>query len=92
MESIYDGVEDQCGRTAMTDTGRMVPAIEGDEAGRPWVEFSGDWLYRVDVPERAFALPLGDMGDIYHVQHFHIGGKLLLSPYVRRAGLIVSSP
>ena len=43
----------------MTDTGRVVPAIEGDRAGRPRVEFWGDWLYHVDVPERAFALPLG---------------------------------
>ena len=31
MESVNDGIKDQCSRTAMTDTGRMVPAIEGDQ-------------------------------------------------------------
>ena len=72
----------------MTDTGRMVPAIEGDRAGRPWVEFWGDWLYRIDVPERAFALPLGDMGNVYHLTVLTWGG-LLLSPCVRRTGLLV---
>ena len=34
------------------DTGRMLPAIESDRAGRPWVELWSDWLHRVDVPER----------------------------------------
>ena len=43
----------------MMDTGRMVPVIEGDRAGRPWVEFWGDWLYRIDVPECTLALPSG---------------------------------
>ena len=73
----------------MTDTGWMVPAIEGDWAGRPWVEFWGDWLYRIDVPEHGHALPLGDMGSIYHVHHFDLRGKLLLSPCVRQMGLLV---
>ena len=67
----------------------MVPAIKSDWAGRPWVELWGDWLHRVDVPERAFALPLGDMGSVYHVHCFNLGGGLLLSPCVRRMGLLV---
>ena len=46
----------------MMDTGRMVPAIEGDQTGRPWVEFWDDWLYRIDIPESMVALPLGVMG------------------------------
>ena len=67
----------------------MVPAIESDRAGRPWVEFWGDWLYRIDVPERTFVLPLGDMGSVYHFHHFNLWGKLLLSPCVRWSGLLV---
>ena len=42
------------------------------------VELWGDWLYHVDVPECALALPLGDMGYIYHVYHFNLGGGILL--------------
>ena len=52
----------------------MVPAIEGDRTGGPWVELWGDWLHRVDVPECTLALPLGDMGGVYHVHHFDLGG------------------
>ena len=73
----------------MTDTGRMVPAIESDRAGRPWVKFWGDWLHHVDVPERTLPLPLGDMGSVYHVHRFDLRGKLLLSPCVRWPGLLV---
>ena len=73
----------------MTDTGQMVPAIKGDRAGRPWVEFWGDWLYRIDVPERVLVLPLGDMGTVYHVHRFDLRGKLLLSPCVRWTGLLI---
>ena len=29
------------------------------------------------------ALPLGDMSDVDHVHCFDLGGKFLLSPYVR---------
>ena len=50
VKSVDDGVQDQCGRTAMTDTGRVVPAIESDRTRRPWVELWGDWLHRIDVP------------------------------------------
>ena len=73
----------------MTDTGRMVPAVEGDRAGLPRVELWGDWLHRVDVPERAFSLPLGDMGSVYHVHCFNLGRELLLSSCVRGTGLLV---
>ena len=66
----------------------MFPAIKSDQAGRPWVEFWGDWLYRIDVPERTLALPLGDMGSVYHVHRFDLGG-LLLSSCVRWTGLLV---
>ena len=89
MESINDWVKDQCGWTAMMDTGQMVPTIESYRAGRPWVELWGDSLHRVDVPERAFAPPLGDMGSVYHVHCFYLGGGLLLSPCVRWPGLLV---
>ena len=67
----------------------MVPTIESDWEGRPWVEFWGDWPNRVDVPERAFALPLGDMSNVYHVHRFDLGRKFLLSPCVRWTGLLV---
>ena len=74
----------------MTDTGRMVPAIEGVRAGRPWVEFWGDWLYRIDVPERAFALPLGDMGSVYFFTVLTWGrGDFFCPPCVRWLGLLV---
>ena len=58
----------------------MVPAIESDRAGRPWVELWGDWLHRVDVPERAFALPLGDMGSVYHLHYFNLGRDFFCPP------------
>ena len=67
----------------------MVAAIESYWAGRPWVEFCGDWLYRIDVLERALAFPLGDMDNVYHVHRFDLRGKLLLSPCVRLSGLLV---
>ena len=89
VESINNWIEDQRDRTSMTDTGRVVSAIKSDRVGRPWVELWGDWLHRVDVPKRAFAPPLGDMGSVYHVHRFDLRGKLLLSPCVRRTGLLV---
>ena len=73
----------------MTDTSQVIPTTESDRAGRPWVEFWGDWLYRIDVPECALALPLGDMGSVYHVHRFDLGGQLPLSPCVRWMGLLV---
>ena len=50
VKSVDDGVKDQCGRSAMTDTSGVVPAIEGDRTRGPWVELWGDWLHRIDVP------------------------------------------
>ena len=73
----------------MADTGRMVSSIESDRARGPWVEFWGDWLHRVDVPERALALPPGDVCSIYHVHRFDLRGKLLLSPCVQWPRLFV---
>ena len=71
----------------------MVPGIKSDRTGRPWVELWGGWLHRVDVPEHALALPLGDMSGIYHVHRFNlcvcVWGGLLLSPCVRWPGLLV---
>ena len=66
----------------------MVSVIESDRTRRPWVEIWGDWLYCIDVPKRALVLPLGDMGSVYHVHCFNLGG-LLLSPCVRWTGLLV---
>src|SRR4051812_17695307 len=54
--------------------------------------YDGDvsWLYRIDVRERAFALPLGDMSNVYHVQILTWGGGgFLLSPCVRWTGLVI---
>ena len=73
----------------MTDTGRVVPAIESDRTGRPWVEFWGDWLHRVDVPEGLLVLPFGYVSDVDDVHYFYFGGKLLLIPGVLLTGLIV---
>ena len=73
----------------MTDTGRVIPTTEGDWTRGPWVELWGDWLHRVDVPECMLALPLGEMGGVYHVHHFHLGGGFLLSPCVRWSGFLV---
>ena len=70
MVSVNYWVEHQGGRTSMSGTSRMIPAIESDRAGRPWVEFGGDGLYGVYVSECAFALPLWDMSDVNHVHCF----------------------
>ena len=67
----------------------MVPAIECDRTGRPQVELWGDWLHRVDIPEFTLALPLGDMGGVYHIHHFDLWRKLLLSSCFRWPGLLV---
>ena len=75
----------------MTDTGRIVPAIEGDWALRPWIEFWGDWLYGIDVPERAFALPLGDMSNVYHVHRFDLGGNFFCPLVISGRGSSSSS-
>ena len=47
-----------------------------------FIEFWGDWLYRIDIPERAFALLLGDMGSVYHVHRFDLGGGNFFCPPV----------
>ena len=73
----------------MTDTSGVVPAIEGDQIGGPWVELWGDWLQRIYVPEHTLPLPLGDVGCVYHVHRPHLWGKALLSIVVRRLGLFV---
>ena len=89
MESVDDGVEDQRGRTAMTDAGRMVPVIESDRTRIPWVELWGDWLHRIDVPQCTLLFPLGNIGCVYHVYRFHLGRKFLLSSCVRQPGLLL---
>ena len=50
VKFVDDGVMDQWGRSAMTDTSGVGPAIEGDRTRGPWVELWGDWLHRIDVP------------------------------------------
>ena len=54
----------------MTGTSRVIPAIKGDRAGRPWVELGGDGLDGIDISECVFVLPLWDMSDIDHVHCF----------------------
>ena len=61
----------------------MIPTIEGDQTGRPWVEFGGDGIYRIYFSECAFALPLWDMSDVDHVRCFDLEWKFLLSPRIR---------
>ena len=39
VKSVDDGVKDQCGISAMSDTSGVVPAIEGDRTRGPWVNF-----------------------------------------------------
>ena len=73
----------------MTNTSRMIPAIESDRAGRPWVEFGGDVLYSVYVSECAFALPLSYVGDVDHVHCFDLRWKFFLSPSVRLARFVL---
>ena len=57
MKSVDDWVENQSGEAAMTDASGMVPSIEGDRAGGPWVELWGDWFQRIDVLESTLPLP-----------------------------------
>src|SRR3954467_12899393 len=59
MKSVHDWVKDQCGKTAMTDASGVVPLIESDRAGGPWVELWGDWLHRVYVRSARFLSCLG---------------------------------
>ena len=73
----------------MTDTSRMIPAIEGDRTGRPWVEFGGDRLYSIHVSECVFALSLWDVSDINHVHCFDLRWKFLLSPRIRLARFVL---
>ena len=73
----------------MTDTSRMVPAIQGDRTGGPWVELWGDWLQRIYVPERMLPLSLGDVSCLYHVHRPHLWGEPLLSFGVQWSGLLL---
>ena len=71
------------------DISRMIPAIEVDRTGRPWVEFGGDRFYSIHVSECAFALPLWDMSDINHVHYFDLRWKFLLSPHIWLARFVL---
>ena len=73
----------------MMDASGMVPAIESDRTGGPWVELWGDWLQRIYVPERTLPLPLGDVGCVYHVHRPHLWGEPLLSYGVWLPGLFL---
>ena len=73
----------------MTDAGRVIPAIKGDQACRTWVKFGGNGLYSIYISECAFALPLWDMSDINHVHCFDLWWKVLLSPCIRLVRFIL---
>ena len=73
----------------MPDTSRMIPAIESDWAGRPWVEFGGDGFNNVYVSECAFAPPLRYVSCVNHVDCFDLWWKFFLYPSVRLARLIL---
>ena len=66
----------------MTDTSGMVPAIEDDRTGGPWVELWGDWLQRIYVTERTLPLPLGDVGVAYIMFTVRTCGGNLFCPLV----------
>ena len=89
MVSVNYWVEHQGSRTSMPDASRMIPAMESDWAGRPWVEFGGNGLYIIYVSECVFALPLWYVGDIDHVHCFYLRWKIFLSPSVRLARFIL---
>ena len=53
------------------------------------MNFGGDWLHRIEVPNCMLSFPFGNVGGIDHVYRFHLGRKYLLSPSVRTLGLLV---
>ena len=59
MVSIDYWVKHQGSRSFVPDTSQMIPAIKGDRAGRPGIEFGGDGLHNIYVSECAFALVFG---------------------------------
>ena len=63
--------------------------IKGDQTGWPWVEFWGDWLHCIDVPQCSLSFPFGNVGGVDHVDRFHLGRKFLLSPRVWTPGPLV---
>ena len=67
----------------------MIPAIKGDQTGRPWVKFGGDLLDSIYVSECVFALPFWDMSDINHVHCFDLRWKFLLSPRIWLARFVL---
>ena len=89
MVSIDYWVEHQSGRTSMPDTSRMIPAITSDRAGRPWVEFGGDGLYNVYVPECTFVLPLWYVSGVNHAYYFDLRWDFFLSPRVWLARFVL---
>ena len=89
MVSINYWVEHQGSRASVPDTSQMVPAIEGDRAGRPGTEFGGDGLHSVYVSECAFARSLWNVSCVNHIHCFDFWWELFLSPSVRLARLIL---
>ena len=89
MKSVDDWVENQCGKSAVTDASGVVPSIKSDRAGGPWVELWGDWLQRIDVLESMLPLPFGDVGCVYLVHRLNLRGESLMSSIVRRPGLFL---
>ena len=89
MVSVNYWVEHQGSQTSMSDTSRMIPAIESDRAGRTWVEFGGDGFYSVYISECAFALPLWYVGCVNHVHCFDLWWKFFLPPRVRLARFVL---
>ena len=70
MVSINYWVEHQGNRSSVLDTGRMIPVIKSDRAGRPGIEFGGDGLHNVYVSECAFAPSLWNVSCVYHIHYF----------------------
>ena len=89
MVSVNYWVEHQGSRSFVPDTSRMVPAIEGDRAGRPGIKFGADGLNSVYVSECAFARSLWNVSYVNHIHCFDFWWEFFLSSSVRLTRLIL---
>ena len=83
METIDYRVQDQCGRSAVPDVGRMVMFVKCDRTSRPRVKLRGDWVQRVKYPKCVLPLLFGDVGNVNHVYFCYLIRKLLLASITR---------
>ena len=89
MVSVNYWVEHQGSRSSVLDTSRVVPAIEGDWAGRPGIKFGGNGLNSVYVSECAFARSLWNVSYVNHIHCFDFWWEFFLSSSVRLTRLLL---